>query len=120
MIVFDDEGESWHASSLALKRELSSSIGGTALAEYSVVNIGFVAGEQIGGAVRVRVRPAVASGAALAGMLYWVFSQSVERVVVSYFEEKKMTWSHALVGSRDAAVELLGHLLAVRSTGLRS
>ena len=43
MIVFDDEGESWHASSLALKRELRSSIGGQALAEYSVVNIGFVA-----------------------------------------------------------------------------
>ena len=102
MIVFDDQGEIWRASSRELKDSLGSSIGDRVLAEYSVVNIGFVAAEHVDKTVRIRVRPAVVSGAAFAGLLYWLYSRSIERVVVSWFED--MTWSHALVGSREAAV----------------
>ena len=113
MIVFDDEGAIWRAASL--KDALGSSIGGRVLAEYSVINIGFVAAEQIGSSVHVRIRPAVAASAAVAGLLYWLCSRSIERVVVSWFEE--MTWSHALVGSREAAVEHVARLLSLRSSG---
>ena len=112
MIVFDDLGRDWRASSPALKRDLGSSIGGTVLARYTVVNLGFVTAERLGSAVQVQVRPAVASGAAVAGLMYWLCSQSAERVIVSSFEE--VTWSHALLGSREAAVDHLGSLLAVR------
>ena len=112
MIVFDDHGEMWRASSRDLQETLGSSIGGKPLANYSVVNIGFVAAEKVDRAVRIHLRPAVASGAALAGLLYWLYSQSSGRVVVSWFEE--MTWSHALVGSREAAIAHLGGLLSER------
>jgi hypothetical protein len=56
IFVFGVEGQSWRASSLALKR--SSSIGGRVLADYSVVNIGFVAAEHVGSSVRIPFRPA--------------------------------------------------------------
>ena len=116
MMVFDDHDESWRASSLALKRALHSPIAGPALANYSVINIGFVAAGQAQKSVHIRVRPAVASGAAVASLFYWLYSQSsIERVVISCFEE--MAWSHALVGSREAAVDHLGVLLASRRVG---
>jgi hypothetical protein len=108
LIVFDARGEPWSASSVALQRALNSSIGGNTLAEYTVVNMGFVAAEDAGRALHIKVRPAIAAGAALAGLFYWLHGRSAKRVVVSSFEEKR--WSHALLGSREEAITKLAAL----------
>ena len=56
------------------------------LALYSVVNIGFVAAELSTRAVSIHLRPAVASGVALASLFYWLCSQRVSRFVVRAFD----------------------------------
>src|SRR3954452_12992516 len=94
---------------MALKLALQSSLGGVVLAFYSVINIGFVAAERKGRSVTIRVRPAVASRAALAGLYYWLGTQQSDRIVVCSFED--MDWRHALVRSRDEAMAHLCHLL---------
>ncbi len=109
MIVFDDRGDHWLVTSMALKLALRSSLGGRVLAIYSVVNIGFVAAERKGRSVAIRLRPAVASSTALAGLYYWLGTQKADRIVVCSFEDTD--WRHALVRSRDEAMAHLCHLL---------
>ena len=108
MIVFDDLGGRWLVSSTALQLALRSSLSGKVLGIYSVINIGFVAAEQTGRSVAIRVRPAVASGAALAGLFYWLSGQPADRILVSSFED--MDWRHALIASRDDAMAHLCQL----------
>jgi hypothetical protein len=108
MIVFDDRGSRWLVSSTALQIALRSSLSGKVLGIYSVINIGFVAAEQTGRSVAIRLRPAVASGAALAGLFYWLSGQPADRILVCSFENKD--WRHALVGSQNDAMAHLCRL----------
>ena len=103
MIIFDDEGMSWSGTRL-LKAALGSSIGGFALVQYTVVNIGFVAAREDGASIHIRVRPSVASPTAFIGLLFWLHERYVERVLISYYEED---WSHVLMGSVREAVAFL-------------
>ena len=97
MIVFDDGGVQWRDDTVAFQQALQTTLGGRVLALYSVVNIGFVAAELSTRAVSIHLRPAVASGVALASLFYWLCSQRVSRVVVRAFDGTN--WQHTLVGS---------------------
>ena len=108
LFVFDEQGKPWGASSGALKCALNSSIGGTVLVDYTVMNLGFVAAKHAGGAARIRLRPAIVSGATLAALFYWLHSIAPERIVISWLED--FTWSHALLASPDAAILHLSEL----------
>jgi hypothetical protein len=104
VIIFDDEGSRWRGTLLLLKRALQSSIGGDALVRYVVVNIGFIAATADGASVHIRIRPSVASPAALVGLLYWLHDQRVERVLISYFDGD---WSHVLLRSLEDTLTFL-------------
>jgi hypothetical protein len=107
MIVFDDGGAQWRDDAVAFQQALQAKLSGRMLALYSVVNIGFVAAELSSRAVSIHLRPAAASGAALAGLFYWLCSRRVSRVVVCSFEG--LDW-RMLVGSRDEAMAYLCRL----------
>jgi hypothetical protein len=74
----------------------------------SMINIGFVAAEHTGRSVAIRLRPAVASGAALASLFYWLSGQTADRFLVSSFED--MDWRHALMSSRNDAMAHVSRL----------
>jgi hypothetical protein len=112
MVLFDDVGGRWRAGSRALARVLKSSIRGDDLVRYAVVNIGFIAAEARGTSVRVRIRPAVASTVALAGLLYWMHDQRMERVLISSFDHG---WSHMLLPTREDALAYVARRCAGRS-----
>jgi hypothetical protein len=107
-IVFDDGGVRWSDDTVAFQKALHSTLASRALAMYSVVNIGFVAAEQLNRGVSIHLRPAAASGAALAGLFYWLCSQQLSRVIICSYQD--MHWRYALVSSRDEAMALLCRL----------
>ena len=54
--------------------------------------------------MRIRLRPAVASPTALSAVLYWLYDQTIERVLISFLDKE---WTHALVRTVDEAVKAL-------------
>jgi hypothetical protein len=110
-LLFDDRGETWDAKSRSLAEALQASLSGDELSKYVVRNLGFIAATENDGSVRVRLRPAVVSPAALSALLYWLYDQTIERVLISWLEGE---WSHELVRSCEEAVTAL--LARVRFT----
>jgi hypothetical protein len=103
--LFDDKGQTWDAASPLLAEELSSWLSGDELLKYVVRNLGFIAvNASGGGSVRLRLRPAVASPLALSSVLYWLYDQTIERVLISTLDRE---WSHELVRSREEAIRRL-------------
>ena len=118
LLVFDDKGVQWDATSPQLVEALHSSIVGEDLARYAVMNLGFVAAEANDRSVRIRVRPESVAQPALAAALDWLFDCAPDRVVVSSFEK---TWWHTLVpaGEVVAHLQLTPRRLPRRQTALR-
>ena len=83
-------------------RACNASIGGDALTDYAIKNLGFIAATEINGSVRIRLRPAVVSPVAFSALLYWLHDQPFQRVLLSFLDSD---WSHELVRSREEAVE---------------
>jgi hypothetical protein len=94
LLIFDDKGVQWDATSQQLVDALSSSIVGEDLATYAVINLGFVAAEATDRSVRIRVRPDSVAQPALAAALDWLSDCAPDRVLVSRFEK---AWCHTLV-----------------------
>ena len=103
-LLFDDSGEVWDAKSPALGEALQASLSADELAKYVVKNLGFIAATEACGSVQIRLRPAVASPTALSAVLYWLYDQTIERVLISFLDEE---WTHALVRTVDEAVKAL-------------
>ena len=104
-VVFDDQGEAWDAkSSHQLARDLHASIGGEELVDYVIRNLGFIAAKDIGGSVRISLRPAVVSPIAFSALMYWLYDRRADRVLISFCEGE---WSHEMLRSRDEAVRRL-------------
>ena len=97
-VVFDDRGEMWDAQSRTVWRDdLHASIDGEELVDYAVRNLGFVAVKEMGGSLRISLRPAVVSPIAFSALLYWLHDRPVDRVLVSFFDRE---WSHEMLRSR--------------------
>jgi hypothetical protein len=103
-VVFDDRGEMWDARSRGLARDLAASIGGDELVDYTIRNLGFVAVKEMGGSLRISLRPAVVSPIAFSALLYWLHDRVVDRVLVSFLDQD---WSHEMLRSRQDAVQKL-------------
>ncbi len=103
-VVFDDRGEVWDARSRGLAGDLNASIGGDELVEYTIRNLGFVAVKEMGGSLRILLRPAVVSPIAFGALLYWLHDRVVDRVLVSFLDRD---WSHEMLRSRQDAVSKL-------------
>jgi hypothetical protein len=103
-VIFDDRGELWDARSRRLADDLNASIGGEELVDYSIRNLGFVAAKEMGGSLRISLRPAVVSPIAFSALLYWLHDRTVDRVLVSFLDRD---WSHEMLRSRQDAVRKL-------------
>ena len=103
-VVFDDRGELWDARSRGLAGGLAASIGGDDLVEYTIRNLGFVAAKEMGGSLRISLRPSVVSPIAFGALLYWLHDRVVDRVLVSFLDKD---WSHEMLRSRQDAVQKL-------------
>jgi hypothetical protein len=106
--LFDDQGDVWDAKSRNLADALGASLCADELARYVVRNLGFIAAAESDGSVSLRLRPAVASPAALSALIYWLHDRIVRRVLISLLDKD---WSHEIVASREEAVgRLLKHV----------
>jgi hypothetical protein len=103
-VIFDDQGEVWDAKSRRLARDLHASIQGDELTDYVVRNLGFVAAKEMGGSLRISLRPAVVSPIAFTALLYWLHDRTADRVLVSFCDRE---WTHEMMRSRDEAVRKL-------------
>ncbi len=103
-ILFDDRGDIWDAGSRRLADDLNASIHGEDLVEYAIRNLGFVAAKEMGGSLRLSLRPAVVSPIAFSALLYWLHDREADRVLVSFFDR---AWSHEMLRSRADAVKRL-------------
>ena len=103
-VVFDDQGELWDGQSRRLACDLNASIGGEDLIDYVVRNLGFIAAKDMGGSLRISLRPAVVSPIAFSALLYWLHDRNVERVLVSYCDRE---WSHEMLRSREEVIRKL-------------
>src|SRR5262245_54833294 len=117
LLVFDDKGVQWDATSPQLVEALNSSIAGEDLARYAVMNLGFVAAEANDHSVRIRVRPDSVAQPALAAALDWLSDCAPDRVLVSRFEK---TWCHTVVPAGGVVAHLqLTHRRLTRQTARR-
>jgi len=103
-VIFDDRGELWDARTRCLAHELQASIGGEELVDYAIRNLGFVAVKDLGGSLRISLRPAIVSPIAFSALLYWLHDRAVDRVLISFLDRD---WSHEMLGSRQDAVRKL-------------
>ncbi len=97
-VIFDDQGELWDARSRRLAHDLHASIEGDELVDYAVRNLGFVAAKDMGGSLRISLRPSVVSPIAFSALLYWLHDRTADRVLISFCERE---WSHEMLRSRD-------------------
>jgi hypothetical protein len=103
-VIFDDRGELWDTRSPWLASELNASIGGEQLVEYAIRNLGFVTIKEMGGSLRISLRPKVVSPIAFSALLYWLHDRVVDRVLISFLDRE---WSHEMLPSRQDAVRKL-------------
>jgi hypothetical protein len=94
-ILIDDKGRQWEPRSLALRLHLRASIDDRELAQFSVLNLGFIAVAPHGVSAHIRLRPAVVAPAALGSLYVWLHEYSVERVVVSWYDGH---WRDEIIG----------------------
>jgi len=103
-VIFDDQGDLWDAGSRKLALDLHASIGGEELVDYAIRNLGFVAAKEMGGSLRISLRPAVVSPIAFSALLYWLHDRTADRVLISFCDRE---WTHEMMRSRDEAVRKL-------------
>jgi hypothetical protein len=103
-VIFDDQGELWDAKSRRLAYDLDASIEGEELVDYVVRNLGFVAAKEMGGSLRVSLRPAVVSPIAFSALMYWLHDRTADRVLLSFCDRE---WTHEMMRSREEAVRKL-------------
>ena len=94
-ILIDERGKHWEARSLALRSRLRASIDDLQLAQFAILNLGFIEVTAARDSVRVRLRPAVVAPAALGALYLWLHKHKPQRIVVSWHEGR---WRDEIVG----------------------
>jgi len=90
-IVLDDHGRSWDARSPTLRRFLRCPLPDFDFLTYLIDNLGFVAVTKTGPhAVRIQMRPEVASQISLAAALYCIADMELDYIIVSHPGETRV------------------------------
>jgi hypothetical protein len=96
-ILIDERGKHWEVRSLALRSRLHASIDDRELAQFSIVNLGFIGIAAGRDSVRIRLRPAIVAPAALGALYVWLHRRKPQRVVVSWYDgrwrDEIVAWS---------------------------
>jgi hypothetical protein len=93
--LIDERGRHWEARSLALRSRLRASIGDQELAQFAILNLGFIAIAAERDSVRIQLRPAVVAPAALGALYLWLHRRPPGRIVVSWYDSG---WQDEIVG----------------------
>jgi hypothetical protein len=90
-IVLDDQGRSWDARSPTLRRFLRCPLPDFDFLTYLIDNLGFVAVTKTGPhAVRIQMRPEVASQTSLAAALYCIADMELDYIIISHPSETRV------------------------------
>ncbi len=108
-ILIDDGGQLNDSASPALRSRLNAWHVGNELAEYAIVNLGFVGLGGFDASPHIRLRPAVVSPVALAALLYWIADKAPQRVLLS---TKADGWRHEMIGERVGIARKLARIVA--------
>jgi hypothetical protein len=107
-ILIDESGKHWEPRSLALRSRLRASIDDWELAQFAILNLGFIAIAADRDSVRIRLRPAVAAPAALGALYLWLHKRPPRRIVISWYDDR---WQDEIVGWGDDGWRRLTALL---------
>jgi len=83
--LIDDRGRYWSGTDGRLSKFLGTTLIGQALADYAVVNLGFIEFGGLRRALKVRCRPSMISGPALCALMYEVLDAPPSLMVLRIF-----------------------------------
>src|SRR5438552_5786865 len=106
--LIDERGRHWEPRSLVLRSRLRASIDDRDLAEFVILNLGFIAMAADRDSVRIRLRPAVAAPGALSALYLWLHKRPPRRIIVSWYDGR---WRDEIVGWGDNGWRRLTTLL---------
>lgn len=107
-LLIDEHGESWPLDDPAVYACLRTCLRGPALANFAIRNLGWIEIRMARRALLVRCRPALTSERALAALLYHVWDNAHETVVLMTLQE---AWQHFILRNRHIFTRLLGSLI---------
>lgn len=102
--LIDEVGHLWPSGLPELREKIGSDLPWEYLKRYAVENLGYCSVSCRSNGAQIRLRPQVATQAALVAAIYWLLEQQAPRLVISILRE---TWRHQLFTSSWAAVSHL-------------
>jgi hypothetical protein len=106
--LIDERGKHWEPHSRVLRSRLRASIEDEDLAQFAILNLGFIGIAAHSNSVRIRLRPTVAAPAALGALYLWLHKRPPQRMVVSWYDGR---WQDEIVGWGDDGWRRLTALL---------
>lgn len=106
--LITEHGETLPRDDRVVGASLHTRLRGAALADFAVKNLGWIEIVTARKAMLVRCRPAVTSDCAFAALLYHVWDNAHETVVLMARQD---VWQHIILRNRDIFTRLLGSLI---------
>lgn len=97
-LLIDDAGQFWDGASARVREAFSSPYSGDEFSDYVVRNLGFIAVNQFGSSVQVRLHPLRATTKALAGLVDWVEKRRLPRIALAWYSG---SWRYELLTTSD-------------------
>ena len=107
-ILIDDLGEEQSWPSPLLAAQLGAVGADFDVVDFAVRNLGYVEIVEKAGAVRLRFRPLIMSGRAVAALLYYVAQCNPHRAALSWFDK---AWRHEMHGDSKALLQRISAIL---------
>jgi hypothetical protein len=105
--LIDEHGQRWSVHGLQVKQHLGSAIGGTMLAAFAVMNLGWIEIRAHQRRIGVRCRPTIISETAFCELIYLVLDHQEGSIALSVFGHE---WNHYVYRDRNALITMLGAL----------
>lgn len=97
-LLIDDAGQFWDGASARVREAFSSPYSGDEFSDYVVRNLGFVAINQFGSSVQVRLHPLRATNLALASLVDWAEKRRLPRIALAWYSG---SWRYELLTTSD-------------------
>ncbi len=108
--LVDDLGGLWPLHEPALRAQFGTSLSDAALADYLLLNMGWIEISTGQGRFSVRCRPRVASQRGLATLFYLLFDAAAPRIMLSVFSND---WQHSIHRSAQGVATIIGGMSGV-------
>ncbi len=108
LIVIDEHGKIWDASSVQLRRAFGSVQANVQFSEYVVVKLGYIAINHYQNSCQIRIKPALVSSCTLKSLAAHLEKRQTERYALSFLDK---TWHFELYSSRQTLIQKLIKLM---------